>query len=171
MLLLEDGLAADLVPVADSLRKMAFRGGGYAGREQSGPRPEATAAVLNALRRIAATEDFDAHIAQMERGLGDFEKSRPFILTTMLETSLLIEPGTGLVEVLIDSLLAARRPYDDFLLWPEKAERAYRPRSVGGSYGARGPGAGRRAGDTALQPGTGGSGTGRGLADRAEREE
>ena len=122
MLLLEDGLAADLVPVADSLRKMSLRGGGYAGREQSGPRPEATAAVLNALRRIAATEDFDAHIAQMERGLGDFEKARPFILTTMLETSLLIKPGTGLVEILIDSLLAARRPYGDALLWPEKAE-------------------------------------------------
>ena len=122
MLLLEDGLAADLVPVADSLRKMSLRGGGYAGREQSGPRPEATAAVLNALRRIAATEDFDAHIAQMERGLGDFEKARPFILTTMLETSLLIKPGTRLVEILVDSLLAARRPYGDVLLWPEKAE-------------------------------------------------
>ena len=122
MLLLEDGLAANLVPVADSLRKMSLRGGGYAGREQSGPRPEATAAVLNALRRVAATENFDAHIAQMERGLGEFEKARPFILTTMLETSLLIKPGTRLVEILVDSLLAARRPYGDVLLWPEKAE-------------------------------------------------
>ena len=78
--------------------------------------------VLNALRRVAATEDFDAHIAQMESGLGDFEKSRPFILTTMLETSLLLKPGTRLVEILVDSLLAARRPYGDLLLWPEKAE-------------------------------------------------
>src|SRR5215472_10032244 len=120
MLLLEDGLAADLVPVAESLRKMALPAGGYAGREQSGPRPEATAVVLNALRRIAATEDFGAHMAQMERGLGDFEKYRPFILTTMLETSLLIKPGTRFVETLIDSLLAARRPYGDVLLWPEK---------------------------------------------------
>jgi len=123
MLLLEDGLAADLVPVTESLRKMASTAGGYAGREQSGPRPEATAAVLNALRRIAVTEDFDAHIAQMERDLGDFEKCRPFILTTMLETSLLLlKPGTTLVETLVDSLLAARRPYGDRLLWPEKTE-------------------------------------------------
>jgi hypothetical protein len=122
MLLLEDGLAADLVPVAESLRKMALPAGGYAGREQSGPRPEATAAVLNALRRIAAAEDFDAHITQMERDLGDFEKYRPFILTTMLETSLLLKPGTRLVEILVDSLLAARRPYGDLMLWPEKAE-------------------------------------------------
>ena len=35
---------------------------------------------------------------------------------------LLIKPGTGLVEILVDSLLAARRPYGDALLWPEKAE-------------------------------------------------
>ena len=65
MLLLEDGLAADLVPVAEGLREMALPGGGYAGREQAEPRPESTATVLNALLRIAVTEGFDAHIAQM----------------------------------------------------------------------------------------------------------
>jgi len=122
MLLLEDGLAADLVPVAHSLRKMARPAGGFAGREQSEPRPEATAAVLSALRRIAVTEDFDAHIAQMESGLGEFEKYRPFILTTMLEACLLLRPGIKLVETLVDSLLEARRPYGGILLWPEKAE-------------------------------------------------
>jgi hypothetical protein len=122
MLLLEDGLAADLLPVAESLRKMALPRGGYAGREQSGPRPEATAAVLNALRRIASTEDFGMHVAHLKNGLGDFEKSRPFILTTVLETSLLLEPDGGLVETLVDSLLAARQPYGGLLLWPEKAE-------------------------------------------------
>jgi hypothetical protein len=78
--------------------------------------------VLNALRRISATEKFDTHLALMETGLGDFEKSRPFILTTMLETSLLLKPGTKLMATLIDNLLAARRPYGDRLLWPEKAE-------------------------------------------------
>jgi hypothetical protein len=122
MLLVEDGLAADLVPIAESLREMAFPAGGYAGREQSVPRSEATAAVLNALRRTAATEDFGAHLAQMERDLGDFEKVRPFILTTMLETSLLLSPATAVVEALVDSLLAARQPYGDRLLWPESAE-------------------------------------------------
>jgi hypothetical protein len=122
LLLLEDSLAADLIPVAESLREMAVPSGGYAGLEQSGARPEVTAAVLNALRRIAATQDFDAHMALMERDLSDFEKCRPFILTMMLETSLLLKPGTKLMEMLIDSLLATRRPYGDLLLWPEKAE-------------------------------------------------
>jgi hypothetical protein len=111
MLLLEDGLAADLIPVAESLRKMPVPAG-----------PEATATVVNALRRIAATEGFDAHISQMKKDLGDLEKCRPFILTTMLETSLLLDPGADLVEILVDSLLAARRPHADLLLWPEKAE-------------------------------------------------
>ena len=122
MLLLEDGLAADLIEVAESLGKMAVPTGGYAGLEQSSPRPEVTAAVLSALHRITATDTFDAHIAVMESHLGDFEKFRPFILTTMLEASLMLKPGTKLVEMLIDSLLAARRLYGDVLLWPEKAE-------------------------------------------------
>lgn len=122
MLMLEDGLAADLVPVAESLREMAFPGGGYAGQEQKAPRPEVTAAVLDTLHRITGTENFDAQIAQMEKDLGDFEKSRPFVLTTMLETSLQLRPEAKLTETLIESLLAARRPYDDLLLWPEKAE-------------------------------------------------
>ncbi|MGH3197202.1 MAG: hypothetical protein ACRDNT_14980 [Streptosporangiaceae bacterium] len=122
LLMLEDGLAADLTQVAESLRKMALPSGGFAGVEQSGARPEVTAAVLNALRRINATEDFDAHIVSMGNNLGEFEKCRPFILTTMLETSLLLKPGTKLMEMLIDSLLAARRPYGNLLLWPEKAE-------------------------------------------------
>jgi hypothetical protein len=101
LLLLEDGLAADLVPVAESLRKMEKRDGGYASREQSKSRPEVTATVLDTLYRIAGPDNFDAQIDMMERDLGDFEKSRPFILTTML---------------------AARRPYGDLMVWPEKAE-------------------------------------------------
>lgn len=58
----------------------------------------------------------------MEQHLGDFEKVRPFILTTMLETSLLLNPATKLAQTLVDNLLDARRPYGDLLLWPEKAE-------------------------------------------------
>jgi len=122
MLVLENGLAADLIPVAENLRKMANPEGGYAGRGQHKPRPETTAVVLSALRRIAAAENFEKHATQMEDGLGDFEKSRPFILTTVLETGLLLDPGSRLVETLVESLLAARRPYGDLLLWPEKAE-------------------------------------------------
>jgi hypothetical protein len=41
----------------------------------------------------------------------------------MLETSLLLNPATKLTQMLVDSLLDARRPYGDLLLWPEKAEQ------------------------------------------------
>jgi hypothetical protein len=95
---------------------------GFGDREQAGPRPEVTAVVLDALRRIAAEEGFYEYMALMELHLGDFEKCRPFILTTMLETSLLLKSGSKLAEILVDSLLAARRPYGRFLLWPEKLE-------------------------------------------------
>ena len=122
LLLLEDDVAADLIPVAESLKKMADSAGGYAGRGQKQPRAESTAAVLAALHRIAPAEDFSAHIAQMERDLGDFEKSRPFIITTMLETSLLLGRGTRLVKILVNSLLDARKRYGDRMLWPEKSE-------------------------------------------------
>jgi hypothetical protein len=122
MLLLEDGLAADLVPVAENLKKMAFPGQEDERRQQYPLRPETIAVVLSALRRITVAEAVGKHATAMERDLGDFEKSRPFILTTILDTSLLLEPGSSLVETLIESLLAARRPYGELLLWPEKAE-------------------------------------------------
>ena len=122
LLLLEDGLVADLVPVAQNLRRMEKKGGGYASWEQSKPRPEVTATVLDTLCRIAGLDNFDAQIALMEEGMGDMEKSRPYILTTMLETSIRLNPESKLTNTLIDGLLAARRPYGDLLVWPEKAE-------------------------------------------------
>jgi hypothetical protein len=123
MLLLEDSLAPDLIPVVESLKKMAHPKGGYASTGQDEPSAEATATVLNALCRITVTEDFMAHTIQMEgkKNLGDFEKARPFILTTMLETSLLLGRATGPVDVLVDCLLDARRPYGDLQLWPENS--------------------------------------------------
>jgi hypothetical protein len=130
MLLLEDRLAVDLIPVAESLKGMAHKTGGYASSGHKEPSAEATAAVLNALGRIAATENFDMHIARMEKGLTDFEKARPFILTTMLEASLLLKGGEGLVGVLVDSLLDARRPYGGRLVWSENSDRKLADPSV-----------------------------------------
>ena len=121
LLLLEDGLASNLVPVAENLRMMKEKGG-YANREQAGPRPEATAAVLDALYRISGLDDFDAEFASMEKGLDDFAKYRPYIVTIMLEASIRLKPESKLTETLVECLLAARRPYDNALVWPEKAE-------------------------------------------------
>ena len=121
MLLLEGSLAPDLLPVANRLKERA-PGGGYAAQTQRAPRPEVTAAVLETLRRIDGTAPLDDQLARMRSNIGDFERSRPYILTTILEASQRLAPDSELTASLVDDLLAARRPYGDLLLWPEKAE-------------------------------------------------
>ena len=122
MLLLEDSLAADLVPVATELRDGASPTGGYAAKSQSVPRPEATATVLLALQRIDGTASLRRQLDTMRDNIKDLERTRPYILTTMLETSLQLAPDSELTATLIRNLLDARRPYGDLLLWPEKVE-------------------------------------------------
>ena len=122
MLLLEGSLAPDLLPVANRLKERAGPGGGYAAQTQRAPRPEVTAAVLETLRRIDGTAPLDDQLARMGSNIGDFERSRPYVLTTILEASQRLAPDSELTASLVDDLLAARRPYGDLLLWPEKVE-------------------------------------------------
>jgi hypothetical protein len=121
MLLLEEYLAPDLTTVADNLSKMARPGGGFGTQDQKEPSPEATAAVVDALHRIDGTTGVNEHLEKMENALGAFEKRRPFILTTMLETSVQLVPDKKLTKSLIGALLNVRQQYGDLLLWPEKA--------------------------------------------------
>lgn len=121
MLLLEDDLAPDLVPVVGNLWTMSSKGRCIT-REKANPRPEVAASVIDALHRVDGTADFAPQVAAMRDDLGDFEKSRPFILTTMLETSLRLRGAEELTRLLAESLLQARRPYGSRLLWPEKCE-------------------------------------------------
>lgn len=121
MLLLEGHLAPDLIPAVENLRSMSSQGG-YRTREQAGPRPEITASVLHALHSIDGTASFADEIRQLEQDLQEFERSRPFILTSMLEASLQLHGSEQLTGLLIDSLLTARRPSGNLLLWPEKSD-------------------------------------------------
>jgi hypothetical protein len=122
MLLLEGSLAPDLVPVATGLEEGASPTGGYGAMTQREPRPEGTATVLQALHRIDGTARLCAQLDTMKTNIGDVERSRPYILTTMLETSRQLDPDSELTADLIRDLLDARRPYGDLLLWPEKVE-------------------------------------------------
>ena len=122
MLLLEEYLSPDLTTVADHLSKMAREGGGFGTQDQRGSSPEATAAVVDALHRIDGTAGVREHLDIMEKALGDFEKRRPFILTTMLETSVQLVPDGELTKSLVEALLSVRQPAGDLLVWPEKAE-------------------------------------------------
>jgi hypothetical protein len=120
MLLLEGSLAPDLIPVAEYLRQ-AGEDGEYMAWAQVEPRPEVTAAVLETLHRINGTAKFDGQITKLKTKLGGFEKTRPFILTCLLEASVQLGDD-GLTRSLVKDLLAARRPYGPLLLWPEKVE-------------------------------------------------
>ncbi len=123
MLLLEDSLAPDLIPVAKHLRRIGTKAGGYKARTQAAPRPEVTATVLDTLHRIDGTASFESRIAAIKKKLGDFERTRPFILTCLLEASLQLGCDPELTRSLIEDLLAARKQYGSLLLWPEKAEQ------------------------------------------------
>jgi hypothetical protein len=122
MLVLEGSLAPDLMPVASRLKERAGPGGGYAAQTQREPRPEVTAAVLETLRRIDGTAPLEDQLARMGKNITDFERSRPYILSTILEASRRLAPDSELTLSLVEDLLSARRPYGDLLLWPEKVE-------------------------------------------------
>jgi hypothetical protein len=121
MLLLEHSLAPDLKPAIKSLRH-ASKGGGYKARTQAEPRPEVTAAVLGTLHEVDGMADFTKQLAGIKSQVGGFERSRPFVLTCLLEASAQLGLDPGLTLNLTQALLAARRPYDGIRLWPEKAE-------------------------------------------------
>lgn len=121
MLLLEGDLAPDMVPVVENLRRMAVEAG-YLTRVRADPRPEVIASVIDTLRRAGGMANFSAEGDAMRLDLSDFAKSRPFILATMLETSMRLRGAEQLTGELVESLLEARRPYGTRLLWPEKSE-------------------------------------------------
>jgi hypothetical protein len=131
MLLLQGHLTPDLIPVAEWLkdskspwRKKGTSREGYAARTQRMARPEATAAVLSTLHRLDGTTKLDDELAALKNNLdSSFDRTRPFIVTSLLETSVQLGTDPGLTTSLIEDLLGARRPYGNFLLWPEKAEK------------------------------------------------
>jgi len=121
MLMLEGYLASDLIPVVNYLKRQD-KGGGYSARSQHAPRPEGIADVLRTLHRLDGAADYSALIARMKKGLTNFERTRPFILTSVLEASAQIGADAELTGALVTDLLAARQSYGDHLLWPEKVE-------------------------------------------------
>jgi transcriptional regulator with XRE-family HTH domain len=112
----------DFGAVATSLLSMRSPQGGWLGRAGSS-RPEITAAVFDALFRIGTTMSIEDALALMERELDDFSRTRPYLLSVLLQTALRLRPDSALAQGLIDDLLAARLNFGGALLWPEKAER------------------------------------------------
>jgi hypothetical protein len=120
IILIEGHLAADLVPIVEFLRKAVAPGGNYAPEAQSAP--EGTAAVLDALHKVDGTEPFNAHFASIKKGLGAFERTRPYILSRILETSARSRQDPDLIRTVTADLLATRRLFGGRQLWGQKAE-------------------------------------------------
>lgn len=121
MLLLERSLAPDLKPAVEFLERASDEGG-YKARAQAKSRPEVTAAVLDTLHQVNGTADFTNQLGKIKDQVGSFERTRPFVLTCLLEASVQLGLDPALSRDLSQALLAARRPYDGIRLWPEKAE-------------------------------------------------
>ncbi len=121
MLLLEGALAPDLKPAVEFLERSSEKGG-YKARAQTEPRPEVTAVVLATLHQVDGMADFTDQLAAVKGQVGGFERTRPFVLTVLLEASVQLALDPGLTVTLSRALLAARLSYDGIRLWPEKAE-------------------------------------------------
>lgn len=112
----------DLHALETSLRSMREPHGGWFSRSQGQPRPEVTATVLDALFRIGTPIPVEEALGLLESLLDDFSRTRPFILSSVLQTVVRLRPDSPLTHMLIDSLLAARQDFNGVLLWPEKVE-------------------------------------------------
>jgi hypothetical protein len=132
LLLIDGFLTADLKDVVERLGNAGVKPGGYKARSQKEPRPEGTAAVLSTLHRIdgtgtlhqaGGTADLEKRLAAVKESLGPFERTRPFILSTILETSAQLGYDPDLTRSLTADLLAARQEFSPLLLWPEKSEK------------------------------------------------
>jgi hypothetical protein len=122
LLLIEGHLSADLVEVAMFLQERARPGAGLAARTQRNSSPEATAAVLSVLHRVNGTESYEAELDIMAGSLDQVERSRPFILSTLLETSAQLGRRPSLIGDLVTALLESRREFHGRRLWPQKVE-------------------------------------------------
>ncbi|HVL84647.1 MAG TPA: helix-turn-helix transcriptional regulator [Pseudonocardia sp.] len=119
-LLMLDGPGVDLRPLARFIWHRHGEGG-WVIRHAGPPRPEATAAMVDALTRVALDVDLDDAWCGLERSVDDHARAHPFVLCVVLETAARFRPTEPFTAQLVDHLLAARRRFDDAELWPANA--------------------------------------------------
>jgi transcriptional regulator with XRE-family HTH domain len=110
----------DLHAVAKDLydRRSDF---GWQGRSE-GRRPEVTAAVVGALYQASTILSAEEGLTHLEHSLDDRARTRPFLLSAALRTSVRLGPDAPLTRRLTDDLLAARLDFGGVRLWGEKKE-------------------------------------------------
>ncbi|MDN5749150.1 MAG: helix-turn-helix transcriptional regulator, partial [Pseudonocardia sp.] len=140
ILLMLGGPHVDLATVARGLGRFRIPGpagmDGWASASQSAARPEATAVVVDALSRVGVLSP-GAALTMLEGLIDDATRHQTFVLTTVLETVLRIAPDSDLAHDLLGYLLAARRPFDGQLVWPEKVGDAQAKLTASTAHTAR----------------------------------
>lgn len=116
-----DDARVDLHAVGSALVKRRGEGG-WTNRSVLDGRPEVTAVVLAALARLGLLDDIDAALRQLELGIDEFARARPYILAAVLDSLVAIRPDAPLTGRLVRALLDARKPVGDLLLWPANAD-------------------------------------------------
>ncbi len=94
---------------------------GWQGRS-GGRRPETTAAVVDALFRVGTAMSVDEGLGHLEESLDEFSRTRPYLLSAVLQTAARLRPDAALTGGLVEDLLAARLDFGGTRLWPEKNE-------------------------------------------------
>jgi DNA-binding XRE family transcriptional regulator len=113
----------DFAALVESLMAMRSPQGNWLGRSGTA-RTEITAAVLDVLSRIGAPMSVDTALKLLAETVGEYSRTRPYLLSTALQTALRLRPDGPLAGRLIDDLLATRLELAGALLWPEKNEPA-----------------------------------------------
>lgn len=94
---------------------------GWQGRSR-GRRPEVTAAVVDALSQTSTIMSAEEGLEHLDHSLDDYSRTRPFLLSAALRSSVRLAPDAPLTRRLTDDLLAARLDFDGVPLWGEKKE-------------------------------------------------
>ncbi|MEJ2889277.1 helix-turn-helix domain-containing protein [Actinomycetospora aeridis] len=105
------------------------RGGGWTSRG-SGPRPEATAVVIDALSHIGGPKPLGPSLDVLESLTSGPARANTFILTSVLEVLARMRPDSAFTRRTVRDLLALRQAEGTLGVWPEKTSGAVggRPR-------------------------------------------
>jgi DNA-binding XRE family transcriptional regulator len=85
-------------------------------------RAERNAMVLDALLRIGTSLGVDEALTICAHSLDQFSRTRPYLLSALLQTVVRLRPDAPLVAELTDALLATRLNFDGLALWPENSQ-------------------------------------------------
>lgn len=123
-LVLIDGPYVDLHALSNSLLALRTNGGWGVGHGR--PRPESTAAILDALTRVGASLNIDEEIRLLATLFDEAADRRVHIVATVLEMLARVRPESDLARRLVDRLLKIRQTTARVEVWPERGPNSER---------------------------------------------